>query len=558
MSNKRNINNPVSKLSYLRQQAAKMPAAPGVYIIKDAQGDVLYIGKAKRLRQRVQSYFRSSSDERYFIRFLHEQATDIACIITPEEKDALILENQLIKKHKPKYNIRLRDDKRYIMLAVSVTHPFARVRLMRAPRRDEYCLGPFPNTKALRKSLDIALRYFPLRTCSNAEFARRKRPCLRHEIGTCSAPCTGLISREHYKAQVESFIRFFSGSRKAIINDMKKKMKQAAGMYRFEKAQKYYQDIQWLEEAIAAQAVVVKRGGNIKRDVFAFSIKDTWVSMAVLFVREGIVSGMYECVYDCAFTEDDLVQSIFAFYTLQRDLPHEIRVPLSPHNRAVLQDSLREVTKKPVKVAAARQGACGKLYRMAQKNADEISRREESGRAARQADLEELKTCLHLQNLPRNIVCFDISDTSGTMAVGAHVWMKDLVMDRNKYRLFNIRLKKGPDDYAMMAEAVSRACAHFIEDDMVPELIVIDGGAGHLQRVCALPVIKGCRGLDIIAIAKDRAHRGPDRIILPDGSEIPVAARQPYLLHIVRIRDEVHRFALMSHRKRRIRENMLY
>jgi excinuclease ABC subunit C len=540
----------------------KYPAAPGVYIMKGEDEGVLYVGKAKNLRNRLRTYFSARGDGRNHIRFLMDRVRNIATIVTDTEKEALILENTLIKKYRPRYNIHLRDDKTYVSIRLDPREEFPALQVVRKVRRDgALYFGPFSSSSAVRETLKEIYRIFPLRHYPLAACLRRGRPCLFYQIGQCSAPCHGKISLEEYRELVRGVIALLSGRENEVVALLEEKMKAAAAGMRFEEAARLRDQVRAIEQTVERQKVVEAGGGD--QDVIGLHREGGEVELAVLFIRRGKLIGRRIYDLEWRLAEDELLSNfIQQFYGLDIFIPDQVLLPFALDDAPALSEWLTERKGKKVAVTAPQRGAKREIVSLAERNALEAFRERGSRREARQGVLEEIREKLHLSRLPRRMECFDISNVGGRQSVGSMVVLTDGEPDKGAYRHFRIRSVEGADDYASLYEVLKRRLLRGIEEDLLPDFILIDGGKGQLSVLSAVLAEMGLEEyIDAAGIAKSRVlanvrgkavERSEERFFLP-GRKNPVLLRQgsPALFMLERLRDEAHRFAITHHRKLR-------
>ncbi|MBE9528149.1 MAG: excinuclease ABC subunit UvrC [Proteobacteria bacterium] len=580
----------------------KIPATPGVYIMKGAHSTVLYIGKAKNLRSRVRSYFSTakSSDTRYAAIFLASRVKDIDYIVTANEKEALLLEDTLLKKHKPRYNIRLKDSKTYVRIKITTGEEFPRILVTRSVAADgSRYFGPYISAKAVRDTIKFLRRIFPLRTCSNSFFKNRTRPCLDFQLGICSAPATGHISALEYRALVNSAMLFLEGKNNELVKALKAKMDSEASAQKYEEAALTRDQIEAIKAMLETQRVV--SDSSVEQDIFAVarSTKEgdgpkddstgrstDRLSIEALGIRSGrLVSAEAHIFEDIGFSDAELLGSfVTEYYRGGRYVPKEILLPCTVAERSVLIDWLSEKAKRKISITVPQKGKKIKLIEMAKENAAEALKKRAEDESKETEVITALKSRLRLTNRPVRIEAFDISNLGASNCVGAMVSFVDGKAQKKSYRLFKIKDVKGPDDYAMMREVLSRRYASTsteVPKDKkstrnkngaspslpMPSLILMDGGKGQLNVAIKVLDELGITGIDIAALAKDKTSKdgyresrsaksssGPkgERVFRP-GVKDPVLLKEgskPDLL-LRRIRDEVHRFAITYQRKLR-------
>lgn len=539
------------------------PASPGVYLMRDAVGGVLYVGKAKSLRARVRSYLAPARDGRYQIPFLMARVADIDYIVTDTEKEALILENTLIKQHHPRYNINLRDDKTYFSLRMDPAEEFPRLTIIRRVTRDgARYFGPYASASAARDVLKHLYRLFPLRHYPLETCRRRGRPCLYYQLRQCSAPCRGLISREEYTALAEGAALFLEGKSRDLLKALKKRMTEAAAAENFEEAARFRDLISSVEVTLEKQKMVTASGDM---DALGYSRHGNRLEAAILFIRGGSLIGGRNFSFVWEMDDAEGISSFLnEYYNREVYIPAEVLLPVRIPEPEALEELLSERKGKRVAIVLPRRGTKAELVRLAVKNAESAAEEGRRTREGAEGALADLRQRLHLENLPRRIECYDISTIQGRHAVGSRVVFQDGQPDKKGYRRYRIRGVSQADDYGMMREVLSRRFAGSGVEDPLPDLILVDGGPGQLNVLTAVLVDLGITGPDAASLAKSRVESGAaredirrsdERVFLP-GRKNPVVLRQnsaPLLL-LARIRDEAHRFAVSYHTKLRTRE----
>jgi excinuclease ABC subunit C len=541
------------------------PASPGVYLMRNSADAVIYVGKAKNLRARVRSYLAPGRDGRYQIPFLMARVADIEYIVTDTEKEALILENTLIKRHRPRYNINLRDDKTYFSLRMDPREEFPRLTIIRrvTPDGARY-FGPYSSASAARDALKQLYRLFPLRHYPLETCRRRGRPCLYYQLRQCSAPCQGLISREEYAALAEGAALFLEGKNRDLLKALKKRMEEAAAAEHFEAAARFRDLIRSVEITIEKQKMVTA-GGDM--DALGYTRRENRFDIAILFIRGGNLIGGRNFSFNWEMDDAEGIASFLnEYYNREVYVPEELLLPLRIPEPEALEELLSERRGKRVAIVLPRRGTKADLVRLAVKNAESAAEEGLRSREGVEGMLDGLKQRLHLANFPRRIECYDISNIQGRHAVGSRVVFMDGLPDRNGYRRYRIRGMEQADDYGMMRQVLSRRFTGSGSDDPLPDLILVDGGPGQLNVLTAVLAELGVAGPDAASLAKSRVERGAEqedvlrsdeRVFLP-GRKNPVVLRQnsaPLLL-LARVRDEAHRFAITYHKKLRGRETM--
>jgi excinuclease ABC subunit C len=551
----------------LEEKISEFPNSPGVYLMKDAQGRVMYVGKAIDLRKRVQAYVREK-DERYQVKFLMARVADIEFVVTDSEKAAFLLENTLIKKHRPRYNIQLRDDKSYVSIKLSLQDKFPRVYVTRTIKKDgSQYFGPYSSAAAARETVEFLEKYFRLRSCSDAEFSNRVRPCLQYQIHRCEAPCVGYIDEAAYRALVDQVKLFLQGKKRDLSKILEGQMKDQSEREEFEKAASTRDLIASIEKTLERQTV--DRHDWLDQDAIGFYREGDRMTFCVLMVREGKVWESLLFHLKGQGEDEDVIESFLTqFYSVavpegskeDRTIPDEILLPRDLTSRETLAQLFSEQRESKVNILAPQRGDRADLLELACRNAQEgFQHRAKKGEEIRDI-LTELQDALGLQNFPRRMECFDISNTSGQESVGSLVCFVDGLPFKDGYRRFKIKTVEGPNDFASIKEVLKRRLLRIGTVDAEegakwekPDLLVIDGGRGQLGTVIAVMEELNITGIDLIAIAKEKDHPSEqDRVYLPGRKNPVLLGRNSGLLHLLmRIRDEAHRFAITYHRKLR-------
>jgi excinuclease ABC subunit C len=536
------------------------PTSPGVYIMKDETGKVIYVGKGLNLRKRVASYFTRSGDSRYQIRFLMNRVNTIDWIVTDTEKEALILENSLIKEHRPRYNMSLRDDKTYFSLRLDPAEEFPRITIIRKVLRDgARYFGPYSSATAAREVLKELCRTFPLRHYPLRNCRQRKRPCLYYQLKQCSAPCFGKITQKEYAGLVEGATLFLSGRDRDIVRIYRERMAAAAAQQAYEEAGRYRDLINSIEATVEKQKVA-SIGGDT--DVIGIVPLGDHLQISILFIRNGLLLGSRSYYPEWEFEPEEGVASFLAgYYTGEVIIPDEILLSVRISGSQAMAELLSEKLGKKVSISHPMRGPKLELVKMAVKNAENSSQERQKKAEESGSILSELKDRLHLARTPRRIECYDISNIQGRDAVGSRVSFLDGKPDKSCYRRYRIKSVEQSDDFAMMREVLCRRFQADKAGEEKPDLIIVDGGIGQLGILSAVMEELGVEGIDLAGLAKSRVssgmsssviERSDERVFLP-GRKNPVTLRQnsTALLLLARIRDEAHRFAITYHRKLR-------
>ncbi len=547
----------------LEEQLKRLPAKPGVYIFRDSRRQVLYVGKAKSLRPRVRSYFQASADVRHAIAQLPERVADIEVIVTSSEVEALHLEQNLVKRYRPPFNVRLRDDKSFPYIAVTVEDDFPRVMFTRERhRRGVTYFGPYANAKKVRETLDVLNRVFQYRPCEGPKPGRHSGiPCLDYHIERCHAPCVDYISKEDYAEIIDGVINFLSGDTRTIERELERQMHDAAEGERFEEAARYRNRLFAVRRLSERQAVEKRSVGDV--DVLGLAVDGDKAAVQIFPLRGGKMIDRYGFhLENVEGQENSALLEAFCveYYGSAPSVPPQIVVPRDANDVSALEEFLSERRGSRVEVRAAERGEKRRLQELATQNArlalDSESYQTEQKRLRRVEALEELREGLNLESLPLRIECFDISNIQASEPVGSMVVFQDATPKKGHYRKFAVRGLDGQDDFAAMAQVIERRFARMSNpadeeyDEgfaAVPNLVVIDGGKGQLSAALAAMQRFDLPRVAVIALAK-RA----EEVFLP-GRPDPVRLdpHSPGLQLLQRIRDEAHRFAVGFHRQRR-------
>ncbi|MFZ5491659.1 MAG: excinuclease ABC subunit UvrC [Pseudomonadota bacterium] len=536
-----------------RAIAVRLPTRPGVYRMLDAGGKVIYVGKAGNLRRRVASYFSKRHDSPKVARMV-AQIADIEVTVTASEGEALILENNLIKSLRPRYNIMLRDDKSYPYIYLSKGEPFPRLAFHRGARKGPgRYFGPYPSAGAVRDSLALMQRIFPLRQCEDAVFRARTRPCLQYQIKRCTGPCVGLVTPDEYADDVRHAELFLEGRNAQVIEELAAQMSQAATTLDYERAARLRDQIGALRRAHEQQGI---EGVEADIDVIACASKDGVACVELLFIRGGRSVGTRS--YFPRLADDAEPDSVLAAFLPQHyldgEVPDEIVLSHVVPDQALIEAALGDTSGHKVRVTAAVRGDRAKWLRLARTNASLTLARRLASSASVRERYEALQDALGLDSLPQRLECFDISHTRGEAPVASCVVFDENGPAKADYRRFNIEGVTGGDDYAAMAHAVERRYTRLQKGEgAFPDVLLIDGGAGQLARVQAVLEELQVSGLAVLAVGKGETRRPGAETLLLMGREQPVflPPDSPALHLIQHIRDEAHRFAIAGHRGRR-------
>lgn len=543
----------------LLRKVDALPREPGIYLFKDGAGTVLYVGKAKSLRERVRGYFQPGGDGRLFVRFIERRVVDVDVVVTRSEKEALLLENNVIKTHQPRYNVRLKDDKSFLQLRIDASHPFPAIVPVRRPRKDgARYLGPYASARAIRTTLRMVRTVFPLRDCSDTEFANRTRPCLKHQIGICCAPCVGKVTGAQYGELLESAVRVLQGETGALLARLQEDMRDAAAKLEYERAAVLRDRISFLATSTEVQAVESQRFAD--RDAFGFQRRGRRVEICLLEFRGGklLTSRPFSLTTDLP---DDEALSTFlgAWYTGGRPLPDEVLLPLPAYAMDAFAELWSERRGRPVRVAVPRAGSGLHALELANRNAELAAQTAHDQQRIELRVLEDVKRRLGLPRAPRRIECIDVSHTGGGEPVASLVVFVDGRPAKSEYRRFRVRTTAGNDDFGAMREVVGR---RFRPGGAAPpDLLLLDGGRPQIAAVAAVVAALGWV-VELAGIVKpERRGRGlalaadeVDHVVRPGvAAAIALPPDDEACFLLQRVRDEAHRFAIAYHRKLRSR-----
>ena len=548
----------------------QLPDRPGVYLFRDGDGRVLYVGKARSVRKRVANYFGAPSSLTSRTQALMTASRRVEWVVVTGEVQALLLEYSLIQEHKPRYNVRYRDDKSYPYLAVTLNEKWPKATVMRGrKRRGTKYYGPYAHAYAIRETVDLLTRVFPMRTCSESLFHESKRlgrPCLYFHIGRCPGPCVDEVTDEEYRGNVDAFCRFLDGDADSTLKRLDTEMNEAAQRLEFENAARRRDQLFAARKALERQEMVTKT--RLDADVIAIAENDLDASTQVFFVRGGRIAGRkgyHAEVIEEQTPAERLSLFIGLLYMERDDVPSEILVPLEPDERTVLEAWLSQRRGKAVRIRVPRSGERAGVLEMVGENAEqslrELSSKRRSDLAARSRALSELQAELGLPEAPLRIECFDISTLQGDETVGSMVVFEDGAPKKNDYRKFKVKRQEGMDDFKAMHEIVHRRFRRYMQEQdkerapgtrppkfaYRPQLVLIDGGRGQLNAALHAMEDAGVEGIPVAALAKRLEEvYVPGR---PDPISIPRTSHALYVLQ--HVRDEAHRFAIGYHRQRR-------
>lgn len=536
----------------LQSKLDHLPDNPGVYLFKDRSGELLYVGKAASLADRVRSYFQRGTDHSPKTALLVGQIADLETIVTRSELEALILESNLIKRHRPRFNVVLRDDKQYPYLRLPIKDRFPRLSIVRRVQKDgALYYGPYTPAGALRETLKVIKKSFPLATCTIEIDGTAERACLEFEIKRCMAPCTGNQSQKDYLKIVDQVRQFLEGRDHELLDDLRAQMEAAAEREEFEEAARLRDRLFKIERTLEKQRITQTAATD--QDVIGLARQGTAVDLQLLFVRGGLLIGRKDFFWpqSADVSDEDLVRSaIEQFYNKDGQPPKELLVPTALADAALIEQWLSDKRGSSVKVLAPERGTKHQLVLLAEENAAASAANHLRDEALDRQAVEDLKRLLHLEKAPRRIEGFDISNTMGNQSVASMVVWEDGQMKKADYRRFKIQTVIGANDFASMQEVVARRYGDS-EHLARPDLILIDGGLGQLAAAMEGLKQVGHRDQAIMGLAKARGEKD-ERIFLP-GRKNPILLRPnaPATHLVQRIRDEAHRFAITYHRKLR-------
>jgi excinuclease ABC subunit C len=527
---------------------------PGVYRMLDAKHKVIYVGKARDLKKRVSSYFHRTQDAPKTVAMM-QQVARVEVTVANTEAEALILEYSLIKRHKPRYNVLLRDDKSYPYIYVSTESAFPRLKFHRGPRRGKgRYFGPYPSTRAVRQTLKELEKLFLIRNCEDSFFSNRTRPCLQHQIKRCTAPCVDLISAEQYRKDIDAAIQFLEGKNQTVVDTFVKRMEQAAEMRDYEQAARFRDQISRLKEIEARQ--LMKRSDNRDLDILGFASNGAIHCVTVLFIRNGSLIGSRDFFPRLPGETDKqkILNAFVAQYYLGRDAPAEIIIELAIDDADLLQQELAERVSHKVAIRSRVRGDRARWVQMARTNAEQGLSLKAASNATIRRQFAALGEALNLEEPPQRLECFDVSHTSGEATVASCVVFNTAGPMKSDYRRFNLSPAAAGDDYGAMGEALRRRYERVKKGEVpMPDVLFVDGGKGQLAAAMTILDELELDWLTVVAVAKGRARRpGAERLFCPgDDRALELAPDSSALLLVQQIRDEAHRFAITGHRQKR-------
>jgi excinuclease ABC subunit C len=545
---------------YISEQIKGLPSSPGVYLFKDARGNILYVGKAVSLKHRVGSYFGGGQKLTPKIERMVSKIADLEYFVTASEQEALILELNLIKRHRPRYNVRLKDDKTFPYLKIDLNEEWPRVHITRRLEADggRY-FGPFASAKSIRQTLRLLKGIFPFRSCSRPVTGSDSRPCLDYHIGNCLAPCIGAVSRRDYAEVIRQVILFLEGKQERVVRELKAQMERASESLNYEKAARLRDQIQAVEQVVEGQRIAARVRGE--QDVVAFKGERDQAYVQVFFIRGGKLIGRESFLLQG--TSDEAPGQVMSgfiqqFYASAPHIPPLLLLQHPVEDTAMLQDWLSARRGGRVKIEVPRRGTKKELVGIVAENArqglEQLKIRQFASPKTLSAALEEIKKELDLPRLPARIEGYDISDIQGAAAVGSLVVFEGGRPRPDHYRRFRIKTVSGADDYAMLGEVLKRRFkrAGDASDSwaVMPDLVLIDGGKGQLSAALAAMREAGAESIPAAGLAKEN-----EEIFIPGRSKPIILPRSsPGLQLLQRLRDEAHRFALGYHQRVRTKQ----
>jgi len=554
----------------IRAILASLPENPGCYLMKDEQGKIIYVGKAINLKNRVKSYFQKSNDHSYKTRQMVRNIRDIEWIVVASELEALILEMNLIKEHRPFYNVRLKDDKRYPYIKIHWQDDFPKLSVTRQMVQDgSRYFGPYTSVWAVHQTLDILRKIFPYLTCAREINGKDARACLYYDIRLCSAPCIGAIDKTDYRLMIEDLMRFLEGKSEPVLNRLHKEMNLASDAMNYEKAAALRDQIQAIERVVERQKIISDERKD--SDVIAMARSDGEACVQIFFIRSGKLIGREYFILEGTEDENNtaiLEEFIKQFYAQAAYIPNKVLLPQEVEEAKIIREWLNtRRSGEKVQISVPKRGQSRELVQMAAENAAETLRaleiRWKADKDRQRTALAEIQQALGLPEPPNRIECYDISNTQGSASVGSMVVFEQGVANKKLYRRFNIRTVTGPDDFASMREVLTRRFSSFFSENearqdpgykadlafsILPDLLIVDGGKGQLRQAIEVVKEQGLEGkFAITGLAKQE-----EELFLPgksDSIRLDDHSQGYYLIQ--RIRDEAHRFAITAHRSRR-------
>ena len=534
-----------------------LPVRPGVYRMLDAEGTILYVGKARSLKSRVGSYFQAGNVQPK-VQALVAKTAAMEVTITNSDTEALLLEFNLIKKHRPRFNVVLRDDKSFPYLHFDTRHEFPSLTFYRGSRKEPgRYFGPYPSAGAVRDTLQQLQKLFRLRNCNDTYFANRSRPCLQYQIERCTAPCVGLISRENYARDVGAAIKVLEGRNDEVSQDLGRRMEAAAELLHFEEAAQLRDQLAKLK-AVQAQQIVTADADH-DADVIAIAAANGEYCIALMFIRAGRSLGSTTFFPKAPYAElPEVLAAFVSQYYLEKDSPPEILVEREFDDMAVLESTLGARSGHKVRITASVRGIRARWLEMMRNNAEQALAMRALARAGIESSLEDLRDAFDLDETPNRIECFDISHTGGTDTVASCVVFGEEGPLKSEYRRFNIGGIQPGDDYAAMYQALTRRYKRVRDGEIPkPDVLLIDGGKGQLAEAGRVLAELGVAGITLLGVAKGADRRvGQEQLFLLGRDTPTILAPDSRALHLIqRVRDEAHRFAITGHRRKRAKRH---
>jgi excinuclease ABC subunit C len=534
-----------------------LPGRPGVYRMLDAHGEILYVGKARNLKNRVASYFQPSNVQPK-VQALIAKTANMEVTIANSETEALLLEYNLIKRHRPRFNVVLRDDKSFPYLHLETNHDFPRLNFYRGSRKEPgRYFGPYPSAGAVRDTLQQLQKLFRIRNCDDTYFANRSRPCLQYQIQRCTAPCVGLISKEHYARDVGAAIKVLEGRNDEVSEDLGRRMEAAATRLEFEEAAQLRDQLAKLKVIQAQQ--IVTAGADHDADVIAVAAANGEYCVALMFVRSGRSLGSTTFFPKAALAElPEVLAAFVTQYYLEREAPAEIIVEQQFDEMPLLESALTERSSHKVRICSSVRGIRARWLEMMRNNAQQALNMRRLARASIESSLEDLREAFDLEEAPQRLECFDISHTGGTDTVASCVVFGVEGPLKSDYRRFNISGIQPGDDYAAMYQALTRRYKRVRDGEITkPDVLLIDGGKGQLAEAAKVLEELGVPGITLIGVAKGADRRAGQEQLFLLGQDTPtILPPDSRALHLIqRVRDEAHRFAIAGHRRKRAKRH---
>jgi len=543
--------------SQLFEKWKGVPDKPGVYLMKDANGKVIYVGKALNLKKRTASYFNRAEQTDRKTNAMVQRIFKFETIVTDSEKEALILESNLIKQYRPRYNVILKDGKRYPSICINIKNPYPFLSIVRKIENNgSVYFGPFSSSTAVGQTIKIINKTFKLRKCRTQNL-KRKRPCLYYQMNECLAPCCFEVPHETYDKIVEEVILFLNGRTPDLMKKLKTEMKQFSDLQKFEHAALIRDKLFSLKKILEKQIVVSNDFKN--RDIIALAEEENLSILTLMIVRGGFLIGTshYEISETLATGSEKIETFLKQYYEKDHFIPKEILIPDQTESKTILEEILKNRKGKKVRILEPKRGLKARLLKMASVNAEKELKERISAQTSRTELLFRLQKKLRMKNYPKRIECFDNSNISGESAVAGMVVFQNGIPDKSSYRKYKIRTVEGPDDYASMYEVLQRRFREHKNKETNPDLLIIDGGKGQLGiTISVLQQLKLEDRFSVIGIAKKNLLKGEaqDKIYQPGrGNPVNLSRDEDILLLIQQIRDEAHRFAISFHRKQRLK-----